>query len=112
MESFSEHSFCLIELLPGGGYICGSFDRTTEDFDKFAESIKNYLVKENVKDVVEAEHKTINVVSDHGTSKDRFRTIDARASTGFVRYRKKKMILVCSWLSVCPRTRRNSISIL
>ena len=88
MESFSEHSFCLIELLPGGGYICGSFNRTIEDFDKFAENIKNYLGKENVKDVVEAEHKTINVVSDHGTSKDRFRTIDAQASTGSVRYRK------------------------
>ena len=71
VEKFSFHQM-LFAASPG--YICPSARKVTKDFDKFAESTKEMLKKEVVKDVTEAEHKTINVVSDHGTSKDKFRT--------------------------------------
>ena len=42
--------------------------------DELAISVEEDLKKEIVKDMSEAGHKTISVVSDHGTSGDRFRT--------------------------------------
>ena len=44
--------------------------KVTNDFDKFhAASTKELLEKEVIKDITEAEHKTINIVSDHRTAR-------------------------------------------
>ena len=55
-------------------FICPGAKKLTKGFDKIAISVKESLKKDIVKDVSEAGHKTISVVSDHGTSGDRFRT--------------------------------------
>ena len=55
-------------------FLCPSRKKLTQMFDAAAVNVKESLKKEIVKDVTESGHKTISVVSDHGTSGDRFRT--------------------------------------
>ena len=76
-KSFSEpesHAFRELLFIAEPGYVCPSADKATRDFDKLAVKLKENLKEEITKDVTEAGHKSGCVVSDHGTTKDRFRT--------------------------------------
>ena len=55
-------------------YLAPSRRTHTVHFDSEAVVVQLNLMKDIVKDVNEAGHKTINITSDHGTSSDQFRT--------------------------------------
>ena len=55
-------------------FVCPSRQTITRRFDAMAEEVSKDLKNEVIKDVTDAGHKTIRIVSDHGTSSDVFRT--------------------------------------
>ena len=70
-----EHSdFRNLLFTLNSSYVCPSRYTITRRFDAMADVVSTDLKNEVVKDVTVAGHKTIHIVSDHGTSSDVFRT--------------------------------------
>ena len=73
-EDVENHHLRNLLYIAEPDYIVPSRRRHTLNFDSEAALVEELLKKEVVKDVTEAGHKTITITSDHGTSKDQFRT--------------------------------------
>ena len=95
------HYFRALMFVAEPNYICPSAKKHTTKFDAMAVQVKEKLKKEITKDVTEAGHKTIVVISDHGKSGDKFQSkenavVVARTNKDYVIKKDIVIMLKCT----------------
>ena len=73
-QDVEHYDFRNLLFTANSSFVCPSRTTITRRFDAMAEEVSKDLKNEVIKDVTDAGHKTIHIVTDHGTSSDVFRT--------------------------------------